>query len=99
MIAVRDEFWRGVPEPIQAWAALTRDGNLMPSSIRDRPEDVRRACGECVPVRVLITYMESTTYRPPAVRAKLRPANYLELEPREQWEIDKRLGILDWDGT
>jgi hypothetical protein len=33
-----------------------------------------------------------------AERAKLRPANYLDLEPCEQWAIDKRLGILDWDG-
>lgn len=35
-------------------------------------------------------------------RAKLalqRPVNYEELEFRDQWEIDKRLGILDWDGS
>lgn len=34
-----------------------------------------------------------------AARARLRPANYPDLEPREQWEIDKQLGILDWDGS
>jgi hypothetical protein len=30
--------------------------------------------------------------------AKGRPKNYAKLSPREQWEIDDRLGILDWDG-
>lgn len=29
----------------------------------------------------------------------LRPSNYFELSGNEQWEIDKRLGILDWDGS
>jgi len=32
-------------------------------------------------------------------RARRRPSNYHELSAREQWEIDKRLGILDWDGS
>ena len=27
-----------------------------------------------------------------------RPSNYFKLSHREQWEIDKRLGILDWFG-
>jgi hypothetical protein len=27
-----------------------------------------------------------------------RPRNFFDLSPREQWDIDKRLGILDWDG-
>jgi hypothetical protein len=27
-----------------------------------------------------------------------RPKNYFALSFREQWEIDKQLGILDWDG-
>lgn len=27
-----------------------------------------------------------------------RPDNYLELSPEEQWEVDKKLGILDWEG-
>jgi hypothetical protein len=31
-------------------------------------------------------------------KARLRPANYDDLSPMEQWEIDKQLGILDWDG-
>jgi hypothetical protein len=31
-------------------------------------------------------------------RAKQRPDDFEELSPQEQWEIDKRLGILDWDG-
>lgn len=27
-----------------------------------------------------------------------RPANYAELPPERQWDIDKSLRILDWDG-
>ena len=27
-----------------------------------------------------------------------RPTNYLKLTPKEQWDIDKELGILDWTG-
>jgi hypothetical protein len=27
-----------------------------------------------------------------------RPCNYLSLSAREQWAIDKDLGILDWEG-
>lgn len=27
-----------------------------------------------------------------------RPKNYFWLSPSKQWEIDKRLGILDWEG-
>ncbi len=31
-------------------------------------------------------------------QAEKRPDNYESLSAREQWEIDKELGILDWDG-
>lgn len=27
-----------------------------------------------------------------------RPSNYFSLSAEEQWEIDKKLGILDWKG-
>ena len=27
-----------------------------------------------------------------------RPKNYFKLSPRNQWDVDKRLGILDWKG-
>lgn len=27
-----------------------------------------------------------------------RPKNYCHLSERKQWDIDKRLGILDWSG-
>jgi hypothetical protein len=27
-----------------------------------------------------------------------RPRNYFKLSGERQWEIDKDLGILDWDG-
>jgi len=28
-----------------------------------------------------------------------RPSNYFKLSPREQWDIDNHLGILDWEGS
>lgn len=28
-----------------------------------------------------------------------RPRNFLNLSEQEQWEIDKNLGILDWDDS
>lgn len=28
-----------------------------------------------------------------------RPDDYFKLSAQEQWDIDKRLGILDWDGS
>jgi hypothetical protein len=35
----------------------------------------------------------------PADKARLiRPSNFDKLPPKEQWEIDKKLGILDWNG-
>lgn len=27
-----------------------------------------------------------------------RPTNYFKISEKEQWEIDKNLGILDWEG-
>jgi hypothetical protein len=33
-----------------------------------------------------------------ALSATSRPANYCELSPQSQWDVDKRLGILDWSG-
>lgn len=35
---------------------------------------------------------------PNARQACNRPLNYADLSPADQWAIDKRLGILDWDG-
>jgi hypothetical protein len=35
---------------------------------------------------------------PLAKKAAQRPSNYGELAAGTQWEIDKSLGILDWDG-
>ncbi len=35
---------------------------------------------------------------PQAQAATRRPADYAELSPQTQWDIDKGLGILDWDG-
>ena len=33
-----------------------------------------------------------------ALLAKRRPSYYGSLKPREQWKIDRELGILDWKG-
>lgn len=33
-----------------------------------------------------------------ARRAALRSPNYESMSARDQWEEDKQLGILDWDG-
>jgi len=35
---------------------------------------------------------------PQAIAATCRPSNFYQLSGEEQWEIDKQLGILDWDG-
>jgi len=35
---------------------------------------------------------------PQAQAATQRPANFCELGEESRWAIDKRLGILDWDG-
>lgn len=29
----------------------------------------------------------------------LRPRNYFKLSGQKQWDIDKALGILDWEGS
>ena len=34
-----------------------------------------------------------------AQKATARPSNYGSLDSRQQWAIDKTLGILDWDGN
>ncbi len=31
-------------------------------------------------------------------RSFQRPRNFFDLPPKQQWEIDKELGILDWVG-
>lgn len=31
-------------------------------------------------------------------REKGRSEEYWQMSPRDQWEEDKRLGLLDWDG-
>lgn len=35
---------------------------------------------------------------PQTITARERPSNYFNLSGEDQWAIDKRLGILDWDG-
>jgi len=54
---VKDKFWKGKPKPVTAWAALDRNGDIMPASVRPRAEDVQLYCGkDCVPIRVIISF-------------------------------------------
>lgn len=39
------------------------------------------------------------TIGPMATKARERPAGYHRLTSLQQWEIDQRLGILDWNGS
>lgn len=41
----------------------------------------------------------SITLGPMAKKSVGRPYNFNDLSPHDQWEIDKELGILDWDGN
>lgn len=41
----------------------------------------------------------SGTFSKGALAAQGRPENYSQATPEMQWEVDKKLGILDWDGT
>lgn len=34
----------------------------------------------------------------PEERSMMRPEDYETLSPEDQWQVDKKLGILDWDG-
>lgn len=42
--------------------------------------------------------VEKIPHSLPSERAKLRPKNFKKLHPELQWQIDKSLGILDWNG-
>ena len=35
---------------------------------------------------------------PLCLQSQKRPEDFMKLAPESQWEIDKRLGILDWSG-
>lgn len=49
-------------------------------------------------VRFVVNSNPPLTQEEMAERAKLRPDNFGDLSPKEQWNIDKSLGILDWNG-
>lgn len=42
--------------------------------------------------------MKNMTEREMFEKSFERPTNYFELSPIEQWQIDHKLGILDWTG-
>lgn len=48
--------------------------------------------------KTITTYVIYKPSMSMADKAKLRPSNFDELPAEEQREIDKTLGILDWDG-
>ena len=62
---------------------MEQDGTV----IRQTHDGANRGCS-----------FHGTTLRPMAKRAKCRPQNYGELSGEMQWQVDKDLGILDWDG-
>lgn len=45
-----------------------------------------------------VNHQEITTFGPLTRTANTRPAGYHKLSGRNQWDTDKDLGILDWDG-
>lgn len=54
-----------------------------------RPDELRRVAD----------LIASSPKGPMATVAERRPANFRQLGEAEQWETDKALGILDWDGS
>lgn len=50
--------------------------------------------------QALNLYRELGVLFDPEIRARMatfRPKDFDQLPPEKQWEIDKKLGILDWD--
>jgi hypothetical protein len=47
----------------------------------------------------LLGEWEAAINASPAERAKQRPSDYATLPDSEQWIIDEKLGLLDWDGS
>jgi hypothetical protein len=45
-----------------------------------------------------ISLEEVMTEREMFEKSFQRPKDYFKLSARQQWDIDSRLGILDWDG-
>ena len=48
--------------------------------------------------RVTQTKKARMALSPEYFQALKRPENYNQLPAREQWDIDKKLGLLDWEG-
>jgi len=46
----------------------------------------------------LLEAKKAGTIGPMASMALQRPDDFDELPPASQWAMDKKLGILDWDG-
>lgn len=58
-------------------------------------------CEECDGIVDVIgdrMVMRPMTQREMFERSFMRPRNFFKLSPKEQWAIDKELGILDWEG-
>jgi hypothetical protein len=43
--------------------------------------------------------IRTTPLGPQATRALERPDDFISLSEERKWEIDRELGILDWDGS
>ena len=47
----------------------------------------------------MILAVKTSSQREMFEKSFQRPSHYFKLSPERQWEIDKSLGILDWDGN
>ena len=66
-----------------------------------KPEEALVKCGfvQHVGAWLRITPLGKSALSQRAQAALRRPDNYEALSSEDQWAVDKRLGILDWDGT
>lgn len=76
-----------IPERTGAAFAFKADGHL--NAIGGIVQEVREWIKAAKPPQKLT----------PQEKAKGRSEGYYEMSPEDQWAEDKRLGILDWDGS
>lgn len=93
------EYYRAARLSAQtANADLTAIGALCGQTEGERPlQAVGRLAREHREMKQRLAGRNESTLM--SERAKLRSPNHAQLSPEEQWAEDKRLGILDWDGS
>jgi len=75
------------------------NGDLCQASFIRRPEEVSPQASLFIVGEHLPEFVTHHTPSPSALAALQRPSNYPQLSAEAQWMVDKRLGILDWDGN